>query len=104
MPLPAASVWLWAVAAAGLPLALPFAARSLASQQAPGALATFNYAWKLVELPLARKERFKRDYHLPASDAQTFVWDKELGNYFESAVKGAKSRMPAPVSGASPRA
>lgn len=50
--LPAAAVWLWAAAAAGLPLALPFAARSLASQQAPGALATFNYAWKLVELPL----------------------------------------------------
>jgi peptidoglycan biosynthesis protein MviN/MurJ (putative lipid II flippase) len=50
--LPAASVWLWAAAAAGLPLALPFAARSLASQDAPGALATFNYAWKLVELPL----------------------------------------------------
>jgi len=50
--LPAASVWLWAAAAAGLPLALPFVARSLASQEAPGALATFNYAWKLVELPL----------------------------------------------------
>jgi peptidoglycan biosynthesis protein MviN/MurJ (putative lipid II flippase) len=27
-------------------------ARSLASQQTEGALATFNYAWKLVELPL----------------------------------------------------
>ena len=50
--LPTPSVWLWAIAAAGLPLALPFAARSLAAQQAPGALATFNYAWKLVELPL----------------------------------------------------
>lgn len=50
--LPAAPVWFWAVAAAGLPLALPFAARSLASQEGPGALATFNYAWKLVELPL----------------------------------------------------
>jgi putative peptidoglycan lipid II flippase len=31
---------------------LPFAARSLASHEAPGALATVNYAWKLVELPL----------------------------------------------------
>ncbi|MBC5781990.1 hypothetical protein H8N03_03480 [Ramlibacter sp. USB13] len=50
--LPAPAVWLWAIAAAGLPLALPFAARSLAAQEAPGALATFNYAWKLVELPL----------------------------------------------------
>ena len=52
MPLPPATVWLWAIAAAGLPLALPFAARSLAAQEAPGALATFNYGWKLVELPL----------------------------------------------------
>jgi aspartyl-tRNA(Asn)/glutamyl-tRNA(Gln) amidotransferase subunit B len=46
---------------------------------------------RVVELPLARKERFVRDYQLPASDAQTFVWDKDLGNYFESAVKGAKN-------------
>lgn len=45
-------VWLWAALAAGLPLLLPFVARSLASQTGPGALATFNYAWKLVELPL----------------------------------------------------
>jgi peptidoglycan biosynthesis protein MviN/MurJ (putative lipid II flippase) len=52
MPLPAASVWTWAVLSAGLPLALPFVARSLASQGGEGALATFNYAWKLVELPL----------------------------------------------------
>lgn len=50
--LPGASVWFWAVTAAGLPLALPFAARSLASQEAPGALAIFNYGWKLAELPL----------------------------------------------------
>lgn len=50
--LPGASVWAWAAAAAGLPLALPFVARSLASGEAEGALATFNYAWKLVELPL----------------------------------------------------
>ncbi len=52
IPLPAASVWTWAVLSAGLPLALPFLARSLASQGGEGALATFNYAWKLVELPL----------------------------------------------------
>jgi hypothetical protein len=50
--LPRMPVWFWAVASAGLPLALPFAARSLASQQGPGALATFNYGWKLAELPL----------------------------------------------------
>jgi len=50
--LPAASLWLWAALSAGLPLALPFAARSIASQSGEGGLATFNYAWKLVELPL----------------------------------------------------
>src|SRR5258707_8647935 len=32
-----------------------------------------------VELPLARKLRFMSDYQLPASDAQTFVWDVALG-------------------------
>lgn len=50
--LPPIPIWLWAVLSAGLPLALPFAARSIASQAGEGALATFNYAWKLVELPL----------------------------------------------------
>lgn len=38
---------------------------------------------RVVELPLARKQRFMRDYQLPPSDAQTFVWDAALGNYFE---------------------
>ncbi|MCY7319962.1 MAG: hypothetical protein LH617_14780 [Ramlibacter sp.] len=50
--LPPPPVWLWAILSAGLPLALPFAARSMASQSGEGALATFNYAWKLIELPL----------------------------------------------------
>jgi putative peptidoglycan lipid II flippase len=50
--LPAVSVWIWAALSAGLPLALPFASRSIASHAGEGALATFNYAWKLVELPL----------------------------------------------------
>src|SRR5205809_5282302 len=46
---------------------------------------------RAVELPLARKQRFMRDYQLPASDAQTFVWDVSLGNYFERVAKTAKS-------------
>lgn len=50
--LPGWRTWGWAILAAGLPLALPFVARSLASQSGEGALASFNYAWKLVELPL----------------------------------------------------
>lgn len=49
---PSAPVWLWALASAGLPLALPLLARSLASGAGEGALTSFNYAWKLVELPL----------------------------------------------------
>jgi len=49
---PRTPVWLWALASAGLPLMLPLLGRSLASSAGEGALTTFNYAWKLVELPL----------------------------------------------------
>ncbi len=50
--LPKASIWLWAALSSGLLLLLPLIGRSLASQSGEGALASFNYAWKLVELPL----------------------------------------------------
>jgi aspartyl-tRNA(Asn)/glutamyl-tRNA(Gln) amidotransferase subunit B len=46
---------------------------------------------RVVELPLARKQRFMKDYGLPATDAQTFVWDVPLGNYFEGIAKKSKS-------------
>ncbi len=46
---------------------------------------------RVVELPLARKQRFRRDYQLPAPDAQTFVWDVPLGNYFEAAAKQTRN-------------
>ena len=46
---------------------------------------------RVVELPLARKQRFIKDYGLPASDAQTFVWDAPLGNYFEGIAKKSKN-------------
>jgi aspartyl-tRNA(Asn)/glutamyl-tRNA(Gln) amidotransferase subunit B len=46
---------------------------------------------RVVELPLARKQRFMRDYQLPAPDAQTFVWDVPLGDYFEKVARSAKS-------------
>src|SRR6266496_2863868 len=46
---------------------------------------------RVVELPLARKQRFMRDYQLPASDAQTFVWDVLLGNYFEPIGRQSKN-------------
>jgi aspartyl-tRNA(Asn)/glutamyl-tRNA(Gln) amidotransferase subunit B len=46
---------------------------------------------RVVELPLAKKQRFVREYQLPPSDAQTFVWDVPLGSYFESLAKKCKS-------------
>ncbi len=41
----------------------------------------------VVELPLARKQRFIREYALPAADAETFKNDVALGNYFEPLAK-----------------
>jgi len=41
----------------------------------------------VVELPLARKQRFIREYALPAPDAETFKNDVALGNYFEPLAK-----------------
>jgi aspartyl-tRNA(Asn)/glutamyl-tRNA(Gln) amidotransferase subunit B len=46
---------------------------------------------RVVELPLACKQRFMRDYHLPASDAETFVNDVPLANYFEPIAKKSKN-------------
>jgi aspartyl-tRNA(Asn)/glutamyl-tRNA(Gln) amidotransferase subunit B len=46
---------------------------------------------RVVELPLPRKQRFMREYQLPASDAQTFVWDVPLGNYFDSMARRAQN-------------
>ena len=46
---------------------------------------------RVVELPLARKQRFMRDCQLPAGDAQAFVWDRPLGDYFEGIAKQAKN-------------
>ena len=44
---------------------------------------------RVVELPLARKLRFIRDYQLPAADAETFKADVPLGNYFEGLARKA---------------
>ncbi len=46
---------------------------------------------RVIELPLARKQRFIREYQLPAGDAQTFVWDQPLGNYYEGIARKAKN-------------
>lgn len=65
-PMGKVSLWGWAVLACGLPLLLPFMARSLASAGGEGALATFNYAWKLVELPLVLAIQLVASLALPA--------------------------------------
>jgi len=46
---------------------------------------------RVVELPLARKQRFMRDYQLPVPDAETFVNDAPLGNYFEQIARQSKN-------------
>jgi aspartyl-tRNA(Asn)/glutamyl-tRNA(Gln) amidotransferase subunit B len=46
---------------------------------------------RVVELPLAKKQRLMGEYQLLASDAQTFVWDVPLGAYFETMARGAKN-------------
>jgi len=46
---------------------------------------------RVVELPLARKQRFMRDYQLPASDAEAFKNDVPLGDYFERVAKQSKN-------------
>ncbi|MCP5526109.1 MAG: Asp-tRNA(Asn)/Glu-tRNA(Gln) amidotransferase subunit GatB [Verrucomicrobiales bacterium] len=44
---------------------------------------------RMTELPLARKQRFMRDYQLPAGDAEVFKNDVPLGDYFEASAKHA---------------
>src|SRR6185369_2196467 len=46
---------------------------------------------RAVELPLVRKQRFIKDYQLPAGDAETFKNDVALGNYFEPLAKQSKN-------------
>ena len=46
---------------------------------------------KVTELPLARKQRFMRDYQLPAGDADVFKTNLELGSYYEGIARQAKN-------------
>lgn len=63
---PPARVWLWAALSSGLLLVFPLAARSLASGAGEGALASFNYAWKLIELPLVLAVQLVASLAFPA--------------------------------------
>jgi putative peptidoglycan lipid II flippase len=64
--LPPARVWLWAALSSGLILVFPLVARSLASSAGEGALASFNYAWKLIELPLVLAVQLVASLAFPA--------------------------------------
>ena len=64
--LPPVNVWLWAALSSGLILVLPLVARSLASSSGEGALANFNYAWKLIELPLVLAVQLVASLAFPA--------------------------------------
>ncbi|MCC7377047.1 MAG: Asp-tRNA(Asn)/Glu-tRNA(Gln) amidotransferase subunit GatB [Verrucomicrobiales bacterium] len=46
---------------------------------------------RVVELPLARKQRFMRDFGLPAGDAEVFKSNPALGDFFAQAAVGAKN-------------
>jgi aspartyl-tRNA(Asn)/glutamyl-tRNA(Gln) amidotransferase subunit B len=46
---------------------------------------------RVVELPLAKKQRFIASYQLPAGDAEVFVNDVPLGKYFENLAKQSKN-------------
>ena len=48
-------------------------------------------AAQVVELPMARKQRFMNDYGLPDGDAEVFVNDVPLGDYYEPIAKESKS-------------
>ena len=64
--LPRAGVWLWAALSSGLLLVFPLVARSLASTAGEGSLASFNYAWKLIELPLVLAVQLVASLAFPA--------------------------------------
>ncbi|NOS69693.1 MAG: Asp-tRNA(Asn)/Glu-tRNA(Gln) amidotransferase subunit GatB [Verrucomicrobia bacterium] len=46
---------------------------------------------RVVELPLVRKIRIIREYQLPSSDAQAFMWNESLASYFERVAKRSKN-------------
>ena len=46
---------------------------------------------RVIELPLARKQRLMTDFQLPAGDAEVFKSNVTLGSYFESLAKQAKN-------------
>ena len=90
--LPGWRIWLWAALGAGLPMTLPFVARTFASGAGEGALATFNYAWKLVELPLVLAIQLVASLAFPAiarAHAAMSANDPQSVDAMTLAVRGA---------------
>jgi aspartyl-tRNA(Asn)/glutamyl-tRNA(Gln) amidotransferase subunit B len=50
-----------------------------------------SVASRVIELPLARKQRLMKEYGIPAGDAEVFKSNVTLGNYFEQAARQAKT-------------
>ncbi len=46
---------------------------------------------RVPEMPLARKQRFMREYGLPAGDAEVFKNDPALGDFFEATARGYRN-------------
>jgi aspartyl-tRNA(Asn)/glutamyl-tRNA(Gln) amidotransferase subunit B len=46
---------------------------------------------QVIELPLTRKQRFMREFGLPAGDSEVFKINPALGNYFEGIARQAKN-------------
>lgn len=82
-------VWLWAILVSGLPLTLPFAARSMASQAGEGAIASFNFAWKLVELPLLLAVQLVATLAFPTIAAALAARDAQAPARSAAAIGGA---------------
>ena len=52
---------------------------------------------RVVELPLARKQRFMREYGLPASDGEAFKNDPLLGITSRESRGNRSTRKPSPT-------
>ena len=48
---------------------------------------------EIPELPTQRRERFKKEYGLLDKDAEIFVYNKDLGEYFEKVVSEFESNL-----------
>jgi peptidoglycan biosynthesis protein MviN/MurJ (putative lipid II flippase) len=71
---PAVHQFAWAALAAGLPLTIPLIARTFSAANGEGALAIFNYAIKLVELPNALAIQLVTTLAFPSVTRALVAW------------------------------